>query len=124
MIQLKIKNIASGEYSHGAQFETMELAQEWLAKQLAKSPCPFGKPEHQRDVLNELGEVIGTENVPSEFEVETLDITSALEQSRINAEAKAYLASTDFYVIRLAEEGIPYSAEIKALRQAARASIV
>ncbi len=41
-----------------------------------------------------------------------------------NAEARAYLASTDWYVVRLQETGTPIPADISAARQAARDSVV
>jgi hypothetical protein len=45
-------------------------------------------------------------------------------QSEINAEAIAYLASTDWLVARFSETGIAIPAAIKLLRQEARDSIV
>lgn len=40
-----------------------------------------------------------------------------------NAEARAYLASTDWYVIRKTETGVEIPADILAARQAARESV-
>lgn len=40
-----------------------------------------------------------------------------------NAEARAYLASTDWYVTRFAETGEPVPDDVKAKRQAARESV-
>lgn len=45
-------------------------------------------------------------------------------QERINAEARAYLADTDWYVIRTQETGEPVPAEVLAERAAARARVV
>ena len=45
-------------------------------------------------------------------------------QIRINADALAYLASTDWYVIRKQETGVEIPADILAKRQEARDSIV
>ena len=50
--------------------------------------------------------------------------SAAQEQEQINAEALAYLASTDFYILREMDNGVPCPAEIKAERQAARERIV
>ena len=50
--------------------------------------------------------------------------TPEQEQERINTEARAYLAETDWYVIRLQETGEPVPAEILAERAAARARVV
>lgn len=45
-------------------------------------------------------------------------------QDDINAEARAYLNSTDWYVVRFAETGTPIPQDILDARQAARDSIV
>lgn len=45
-------------------------------------------------------------------------------QAQTNAEARAYLASTDWYVVRLSETGVSIPAEISAARQSARESII
>lgn len=45
-------------------------------------------------------------------------------QSKTNAEARAYLASTDWYVTRFAETGVAIPADILAARQATRESII
>ena len=45
-------------------------------------------------------------------------------QAQKNAEARAYLASTDWYVVRKAETGTEIPADVIAARQAARDSVV
>jgi hypothetical protein len=45
-------------------------------------------------------------------------------QAKLNTASLAYLASTDWQVIRAAEGGVALSLEVKALRQAARDAIV
>jgi hypothetical protein len=45
-------------------------------------------------------------------------------QARINADALAYLASTDWYVVRFAETGVAIPADVLTLRQEARDAIV
>ena len=45
-------------------------------------------------------------------------------QQQANAEARAYLAETDWYVIRLQETDEPVPAEILAERSAARARVI
>ena len=47
-----------------------------------------------------------------------------LEQQRISIEARAYLAATDWMVIRAAERGVSLSAEFRAERDAARAKVI
>jgi hypothetical protein len=46
------------------------------------------------------------------------------EQEKINMEAKNYLSSTDWYIIREMDTGEPCPQEIKDLRAAARSRIV
>lgn len=103
-IQVKIKNLVSQQFTHFGSFETLQEANDWINK-LSNHPLqPWGKP--------------------SEYEVIIEDFTSKLSQEKINIEAEAYLRSTDWYVIRFAEQGIPYPQEIKDARQAARDKIV
>lgn len=45
-------------------------------------------------------------------------------QQKINDDARAYLASTDWYVIRMQENGAPIPAETLDERAAARARVV
>lgn len=59
------------------------------------------------------------------YTVETVDITAQVEQERVNQEALAYLASTDWMVIRAQEDpSKPVPQEVLAARAAARNSIV
>ena len=60
----------------------------------------------------------------AEYTIEIDDITAQVAQDAINAEALAYLASTDWLVIREVDAGTPCPADIKAERAAARARIV
>jgi hypothetical protein len=60
----------------------------------------------------------------AEYTVEIEDITAQVAQEAINAEALAYLASTDWLVIREVDAGVPCPAEIKTLRAEARAKVV
>ena len=50
--------------------------------------------------------------------------TTEQVQAQANAEARAYLASTDWYVIRLQETGEPIPEGILEARASARASVV
>lgn len=85
------------------------------------------------EVVNDAGEIV-QEAIPAvtvpmvklraEYTIEILDITAQVEQEKINAEALAYLVSTDWMVIREVDSGLPCPADIKAERAAARARIV
>ena len=50
--------------------------------------------------------------------------SAKISQDEINAEARKYLADTDYKIIKSIETGIPVSEEITIARAAARARIV
>jgi hypothetical protein len=60
----------------------------------------------------------------AKYTVEIEDITAQVAQDAINAEALAYLASTDWLIIREVDAGVPCPADIKTLRAEARAKVV
>jgi hypothetical protein len=60
----------------------------------------------------------------AEYTIEIKDISQQIEQERINNESLAYLASTDWLIIREMDSGLACPAEVKALRQAAREAII
>jgi hypothetical protein len=61
---------------------------------------------------------------PEGYWVEYMDISSQVTQQKINAEALAYLASTDWMVVREVETQVPCPVEIKQLRAEARLRVV
>ena len=81
-----------------------------------------GVPEHQ--IIHPAIPAVTVDH-PAEYTIEVTDITSQVEQEKINAEALAYLASTDWMIVRAMENADkPVSEEIKLLRQQARDRIV
>lgn len=52
------------------------------------------------------------------------DITAEMQKQKQNAEARALLAKTDWYIIRSIETGVQAPKEILDLRAAARESVV
>jgi len=62
--------------------------------------------------------------IPAQYTIEITDITAEVEQEKTNANALAYLSSTDWYAIREAETGVKMPENIKQARAAARASII
>lgn len=98
MKKVIIKNLAGIE-THGAE---MEDPTQWIADCVANNY--WGQPD--------------------EYTIEILDITTQIEQDKINAEASAYLAETDWLVIREMDSGIVCPADIKAKRAEARLKIV
>lgn len=64
-------------------------------------------------------------NLVADFTVEIVDITAQVEQEKINAEALAYLASTDWLVVRSIEKpDKPIPDDVKMLRQQARDKVI
>lgn len=84
-----------------AKFETQQDADAWLSMLQAKGWC-------------------GTMNYTSS----TTDCTTEDAQKATNASSRAYLASTDWYVIRKQETGEDVPSDILTARSAARAAVV
>jgi hypothetical protein len=78
--------------------------------------------EEMRDTLD--GVAQKWVKLKAEYTVEIEDITAQVAQEAINAEALAYLASTDWLIIREVDAGVPCPADIKTLRAEARAKVV
>lgn len=118
-----------GEYLQHCIFEDQQVQDDFL--QMLYDTHVWGKPEHQAEVSpevrNEQGEIVTEaiyETIPAEYVVEIEDITEQFNQEIINKEAEEYLKSTDWYVIREVDEGVPCPAEIKTSRAEARVRIV
>jgi hypothetical protein len=60
----------------------------------------------------------------AEYTIEILDISAQVEQEKQNAEALAYLESTDWLIIREIDAGVPCPVDVKAKRAEARSKIV
>jgi len=60
----------------------------------------------------------------AQYTIEIEDITAQVAQEAINADALAYLAATDWLIIREVDAGVACPADIKAERAAARARVV
>ena len=86
--------------------------------------------EEERNHLDEIiqeampAETITEYKLPREYDVQIIDVTAQLAQEAINIESLAYLASTDWYLIRQLETGIEMPEEIAQARQNARNAIV
>lgn len=73
--------------------------------------------------------VLAAEAAQAESEMQALEqayaqSSAGLAQAQINAEALAYLAATDWMVLREADSGQPVPSEIKQARAEARARII
>ncbi|NBP03869.1 MAG: hypothetical protein EBU90_27990 [Proteobacteria bacterium] len=115
MKKVIVKNQVGIE-THGAE---MEDPSAWIAQCIASNL--WGLPE--RPELDAEGNPTGN-TLPAEYTIEIIDITAQIEQEKINAEALAYLASTDWMIIREVDSGVICPSDVKAERAAARAKIV
>lgn len=70
------------------------------------------------------GKLIDFDEAGRPFLAEPPPPTAEQVQARANAEGRAYLTSTDWYVIRLQETGEPIPEGVLAERTAARARVV
>lgn len=102
----------------------------------------FGSPAREETVLvseavpevfdEETGEitqaaqdaVYGVVTIPAEYEIVIEDVSAQAAQDRINQEALAYLAETDWYILREMDGGTPCPEEIKTARAEARNKVV
>jgi hypothetical protein len=88
------------------------------------------EPYEEADVLEE--ETVESTDGPAQkmvklkaqYTIEIEDITAQVAQEAINAEALAYLASTDWLIIREVDAGVPCPEDIKQKRAEARAKIL
>ena len=121
MKKLIVKNLQRIQ-THGAtssQFPSLSEFESWVES--TRKSGAWGLPE--REELDEMGEPTGV-ILPEEFVVEIIDITEQVEQERINAEALAYLAETDWLAVRQAETGVQMPEDVRIARQAAREKII
>ena len=127
MIIAKIKKL-DGTLLDQGKFASEQDALDWFQPRIDKQV--YGKKYSQAQVipavLGEDGSEIFAGYVIPEVQAEfTLEFSTYVKsQEEINEEALAYLASTDWMIIREMEGGTACSQSIKDLRAAARLSIV
>jgi hypothetical protein len=82
------------------------------------------------EVIDESGILASQEEVDffisqrPQFICEVVDVTAQVAQEKINAEALAYLAATDWMVVREVETQVPCPVDVKQLRAEARLRVV
>lgn len=151
MIKVTVKNL-NQEITHVSSWSSQEEAEQWFSQ--GESHSWFGKPERwvledeedissaldtrqavllpENEIINEeTGEItivpaetITEYKLPAQYSVEYEDISAQLEQEQVNEESLKYLADTDWYILREADEGTPCPSDIKAARALARTRIV
>ena len=134
MIQVKI--IRDSVVTNSGSFPSQEEAQAWLSSHEGMGTFGQKKETVERQVLI-FPAVIDSEGLeisPAQFEaqmvdlegytVEIVDISAQLEQEATNASALAFLAESDWMILRELDSGVACPQEVKDARAAARASIV
>lgn len=134
----RVKILKNSVVTNQADFSSQELAEAFIAREEANKS--FGKPERVISA-SQLGDENPADAVETiveqtidgeqtsyrfaaEYTVEISDVTAEVAQKATNEQARKYLASTDWYVIRKEETGTAIPQEILDARASARASIV
>ena len=136
----KISITKNNVITNQAQFETEESVHTWLKNQQDNKSFGRNSGEYnineltEQELLTEIsrkplldlsGNEIGTlVTIPNQYEVIIEDVTQQLQLQKESQEALAYLASTDYLVIRKSEAGLDYPQEIKNARTAARLKVL
>jgi hypothetical protein len=129
-VSIKKQNIET----NAASFETLDLANAWIVD--CEAGKMWGEPAYTEiipevlEIKDELGEIIqaaAPEQViehAAEYTIEITDITSLVQQEKLNKESLEFLAQTDWYIVRELETGVLAPVEIKTSRAEARARVV
>ena len=110
----EFKPSLSFEYESFQYSEVFEQVQDYVETDGVKSAMTEEQANEIKAIASEWVQPLGQEGNPTEEQI----------QEQKNAEARQYLLSTDWYVIRLQETGEEIPQEILDLRQQARDSIV
>lgn len=97
----KLSIFKDGQEIRSGNFSDQELLNLYLEK-LSKNGIVGLRPERSELMLDEAtGEMIPTGNIlPAEYEIVIEDITAQIEQEKINQEARQFLSSTDWKILR------------------------
>lgn len=137
MIRVSIKR--NNVLTNQASFPTETEANEWFVAE--KANHSFGKPaglykiEHLdgQELLSAISYEGDLVEIPDQFEVEFEDVSDLVAQSQTNIDSLAFLAQTDWKVMRHRDQldaGVPTSMtneefqDLLVERQAARDSVV
>ena len=134
MIQVTITR--NSQVTNSASFPTESEAHAWYDSHLAMGS--FGPAASTQTIQVELTPAVldenGVETSPATFEeqeiqieghsVSFVDISAQEAQEAANIAAKAFLDSTDWYIIRALESSVPVPKEILEERATARSRVV
>lgn len=115
-----MKNIKITD-KHGASLE-YQVKDEEISSFISKIPAlGFGLPDRHEEEMDSNGNLVLIPK-PAEFTYVISDVVKS--QAEINIEAQAYLANTDWFVLRYMDSGVPIPEDIKIARAEARARII
>ena len=104
---IKVNILKNNEITNSASFATQELADSWLAQEIANNS--FGKSDRWLSFLGEPDQgytnTRQVENIteyfyPSEYSIQITDISSQILAQQESEEALKFLRDTDYKVIR------------------------
>ena len=134
MIRYTIKNL-NGTLLDFGDFQSLEQAEAFFSPRFKQGI--YGKnPETIQELVSEIKDDQGAVTqeakeaiyqdivIPADYVIEVEEVVDNSEQEKINAEARAYLNSTDWLILREMDSGVPCPAEIKQARAEARVKIV
>jgi hypothetical protein len=134
-MKIQVTVTKNGSVSNQASFKSWEESSAWITKHTKEGN--FGSPrwsveQHQLspEEFDEEGvktseavfESVTVEN-PMGYEISEQEVADQT-QEEINIEALAFLASTDWYVVRLIETGVDIPQSIRTERAIARSRVV
>ncbi len=142
MFKIEIKNLEN-ILTNSAEFLNNQQCLDWLNE--VKVSGAFGKLEREvreisegildnnEDIAKSVsvreeemlgGQIVRFHTLPQEFTHTITDVTAQKLAQQESQEALAYLASTDWVVVRKAETNVDFPQEVKDLRAAARLKVI
>lgn len=124
MLKITIKNLQE-VITHGPlEFSSQAELDSWLQSHISMGTFQF-EDVLIPAVLDISGQEIQAEYIkPKTHTKEIEDMGDIEAQRKINEESQAYLDSTDWYILREVDSGVPCPQEIKEARAEARAKII
>lgn len=125
MIKISFKDL-EGNLKQQAWFDSMEEAIAWKEEQEFSRPNWKNQDEWILDPIDNTETKIENDitfyKKVQNYIVEINE--NFIDQDKINAEAEAFLANSDWFILRYIDSGVPVPEDIKIARAEARARII
>lgn len=134
-MKIKVEIKRDNEVTHAAVFDSQMEVDAWI--QSNEGIQSWGKLDRwvtadEEDItghtdseeVDVFGITVTRYFMPKVYTIEQSDITELFNINAESTEAKAYLASTDWYIIREFDSGAPCPQEIKDARALARSKVI